>query len=510
MKNNKRLLVPVRHTSAAYDIAPKASELVITLVTVLLGAGMLLFGAYTVAEWTLPVMLGAITLLGMTQMVKRNGAAVWTMLFSMRFAMLVFFAIGSLVPLVADDYSRDYILSLYNYSPQEATRVNLVSVTGYFFILVGVKLTSLVKPVFNPIPQFSFSSAGALRLGLIFMAIGIGYQFLIGIPAAVSDTFVLPGSLVVLLTAIGSIGLFLTTLWATQKGGSAFLLPLLGLFAQLLISLALMEKETFIIGLLLAVLAILLHKFTAFRALVAGLLLAATLAVLSPIIDNARLTHLTVYPELTGGTVNERLNYHVGYLKGDRVQSLVGETQTVFVRLHYTSTSAFVMTQYDIGRPSDLIAGSLYVLVPRAIWPDKPETSAIGRELNMLIQGNGGNALGLLVFADAYWNFGWAGLLIFFPVGAFMWWASSVSCAIVASRNWLMMPFVLVVFRTGLSVNNAFVLSWLAPSVIAILMFFILKALTGTLLSSGRFGAIGPSYDKPHRLGASPLSNLRR
>lgn len=503
MSDAQHLNVPdaVTATATAYDLAPKAGELVLTFVALVLGSAMLVSGAYELAEWSLPLMIGGIAVIGMVQMVKRHGAAVWTMLFSMRFAAFVYIGIGSLIPLLAGDLSRDYILALYNYSPEEATRVSIACLAGYLSMLMGVKLTSIIKPGFPPVAQLRFSSVGALRLGLVFMVIGLGYAYLVGIPAAVSGAFVLPGSLVVLLTAIGAVGLFLTTLWATEKGGLAFLLPLSGLLAQLLISLILIEKATFILGLLLMGLAFLLQRFTTFRAAMVGLALASSLALMSPMIENARLTHLLAHPELTGGTIGERVDYHLRYLNGERMRSLQGDTPTVFVRLHYTSTSAFVMTQYDVGRPSDLIAGSLYVLIPRAIWPDKPVTSEIGRELNMLIQGHGGNALGIIVFTDAYWNFGWAGLLIFLPVGAFMWWASCVSCAIVASRNWLMMPFVLVAFQIGLSVNNAFVLAWLTPAAIAIVLFFILKAITGTLLSSTRFGGLpgaGPVPLPPH------------
>jgi hypothetical protein len=98
---------------------------------------------------------------------------------------------------------------------------------------------------------------------------------------------------------------------------------------------------------------------------------------------------------------------------------------------------------------------------------------------------------------------GWTGLLLFIPTGIFLWWASYTSINIVETRNWLLMPFVLLVFRIGLSVDNAFVLMWLAPAVISIVILLLLKFGSQMMRSAGEERRAGPMT---HLSPRAPLS----
>jgi hypothetical protein len=151
-------------------------------------------------------------------------------------------------------------------------------------------------------------------------------------------------------------------------------------------------------------------------------------------------------------------------------------------------------------------------LIPRALWPDKPVVSDIGTDFNEMVSGFNTSALGVVVFADAYWNFGWAGLLIFIPAGFFLWWAGRNARQIVETRDWIMMPFVLITFRIAMSVDNFLVLSWLTPGVIAAILLLVLRfakhAILATLKSSLAAGA--PVQQEPDQLGARKSWRGRR
>ena len=69
---------------------------------------------------------------------------------------------------------------------------------------------------------------------------------------------------------------------------------------------------------------------------------------------------------------------------------------------------AFIVQRYDSGKPSNSLHNAWQILVPRFLWPGKPDISAYGLELeaqitNVKIQ----TWLGPTFMGEAYWNGGW-------------------------------------------------------------------------------------------------------
>ncbi len=472
------------------DIAPDWIEVISLLVATSLEFILYWNGSYDLLNWLGPSLLGVIGAWGLWSLIRRAPAAIWSPLFTLRASTIVFLAIGSLATEIGEGIARDLVFSLYAYSPEEGAKTNAVFMAGYFLTIASVKACSLLWPErIEAVRRPVFSGIASLRLGLIFLGLGLSYTFLIQIPILLGRTgLVLPGTLMLMFGALNAVGTFLVALWAIERRGSAYLVVALLLLIQLLISLIMLEKTSFMMGALLVGLAFLLNKGSIVRILVLSAALGVILAFISPAITQGRLVHTSIYGDQLGGSATERLSYHWDYLRGYRIPATRLDAGSSFIRLNYTSPSAFVITHYDVGMGSDTIANSLYAIIPRAIWPDKPLVSAIGTDLNEMITGHSTSALGVGVFADAYWNFGWAGLLVFIPVGIFLWWASVRARAIVEARDWLMMPFVLVVFRIGLSVDNFFVLSWLTPAVMSLILFGILQLGRGIAFGGIRFG----------------------
>ena len=482
---------PAQARLVRFDIAPDGIEVAALGAATLLGFAMYWAGTYGTANFLLPLLMTAIPGWGIWRMLRRVPAAIWSSLFAVRAASLVYLGIGGLVPILGGEAAREYIFALYAYSPEEGTKAHALFVAGLFVLIASVKLASIVRPGTAPLRHVTFSQSGSFRLGLVFVALGLGYASLIQIPTQLYWAgLVLPGSIILLMSAIGSIGLFLLTLWAAERGGVAYLLPAALLLVQLLVSAILMEKQTFLMAILLVGLALLLKKFSIPRLGVLAVVLAATLSFLTPAIQQARIVHSDFYGDLTGGSVAERLGHQIRYLQGERIAIIAATEATTFVRLHYTSPSAFVMTQYDLGLPGQSIVNSAYAVIPRLIWPDKPVTSAVGSELNRMITGVDTSALGIVMFADLYWNLGWSGLLLLIPIGWYLWWASSIACAVVTARDWLMMPFVVIAFRVGMSMDNTFVLSWLVPAAISLVAFVLLRFASDLVLSTRPSAAV--------------------
>lgn len=496
-------------------LAPETSEIVALLIATCIAFILYWGGVHAVANIVTPTMIGLVGAWGMWQLARRSPANVWTPLFALRASAVVFLSIGALVTEFGSDATREVVLSLYAYSPEEGAKTNTIFIAGYFVTILAVKIASILRPL--PPPRgpgnVVFTQRATLRLGILFLALGLSYTFFIQLPLLLNrSSVVLPGTLALLFNALSAVGTFLVALWAVERRGVAYLLVGILLLIQLLISLVLLEKSSVMTAVLLVGLAFLLYKVSLTRIAVLTVSLGVLLTFVTPAVTQGRQIHARIYGDLDGGTVLERLGYSIEYMEGYRIPSRPEDEGSSFVRLQYVAPSAFAVTQYDAGLPSDVIANGFSALIPRALWPDKPNVSDIGTDFNEMVSGHNTSALGVVVFADAYWNFGWPGLLIFFPAGFFLWWASWNARQIVEARDWIMMPFVLITFRIGMSVDNFLVLSWLTPGVIALLMLFVLRFAKHGILSTLK-SSLAPSatpYPGQYQPGAQGRPRVRR
>lgn len=459
-------------------LAPEASEILTLLVATGVAFTLYWGGAYAVANLVIPLMIVFTGSWGLWQLIKRAPANVWTPLFAIRASVVVFLGLGGLVTELGSEVTREFVLALYAYSPEEGAKTQTIFMAGYFVTIAAIKLASVLWPLPSSTgpAERVFSQRATLRLGLLFLIFGFSFTFLIQIPMLLnSSTLVLPGTLALIFSALSAVGTFLVALWAVERRGVAYVLVGILLLIQLLISLIMLEKASVMTAVLLVGLAFLLHKVSLYRIVILALVLGLSLSFLASAVTQGRVIHAQVFGGPDGGSVSERLGYSIEYLEGYRIPSVAGDESSSFVRLHYISPSAFAVAQYDAGLGSDVIINGFSALIPRFLWPDKPNVSDIGYDFYDMISGNNDSALGVVVFVDAYWNFGWGGLLIFIPAGFFLWWASRNARRIVEARDWVMMPFVLVTFRIGMSVDNFFVLSWMTPAVMGVILLLVLR-----------------------------------
>jgi hypothetical protein len=146
-----------------------------------------------------------------------------------------------------------------------------------------------------------------------------------------------------------------------------------------------------------------------------------------------------------------------------------------------------VVNRYDAGNPGYTLRNAAAVFVPRILWPGKPIISQLGGDLNFLVFGRFGSSLGVGHFAEAYWNFGWAGIIPFMAVLALILSVyTKISMRIMARQDWLLLPVVFIGVNMGLRVDGHFVPDILGPAWVAICIGFglvaaraVLRRLTG-------------------------------
>jgi hypothetical protein len=74
---------------------------------------------------------------------------------------------------------------------------------------------------------------------------------------------------------------------------------------------------------------------------------------------------------------------------------------------------AFLINRYDTGIPGETLQGAWQILIPRVIWPGKPDISHYGLDLDAAMTDRKTTTfLGPTFTAEAYWNGGWLYVLL--------------------------------------------------------------------------------------------------
>lgn len=430
-----------------------------------------------------PLSLAAILGTANVQLARRSAAAIWTPLFAFRMAALVYFGLGGFLPRLFDEATMDYALVLYGYTPAEEAKVLLIWIIGTASVLGGARIFSEFMDhiaVTTALTRDSTSDT-TLSMGLVFFAIGFGFYLVVFLPNILGIfTVLVPGSFLSLMDVVTSGGTFLIALWAFEQGGRGYFVVALLSFATALLGLIALTKAMVVLPELLICLAFLMRGVTLRRITVVSVIMLGSFAILQPLVAYGRDMHTQIYGDLNGGSVDERFEYIGAWLRGedDRGRQTSGETVNPLSRLTYQNVATYVVSRYDTNQPSDSISTSLVAVVPRIIWPNKPLTTAMNEDLFYELTGQVGSAVSTTVPIDCYWNFGWPGVVVLsFLMGLPLMLASRRCYRIVAERDWLMMPFVLLCFRVSVAVDSQFVSAVFSPGVMAVVLYFALLVL---------------------------------
>jgi len=139
--------------------------------------------------------------------------------------------------------------------------------------------------------------------------------------------------------------------------------------------------------------------------------------------------------------------------------------------------SALALALYDSGNPGGTMATLPAAFIPRFLWPDKPDMTAIGREFNYIANGNDQSGTSPGWFAEAYWDYGWPGVvLMMIPVGIILQLWSSFSLSVLRTGNWYYFPLCMLGMRTGTNADGFVVPTLFATTILAVVAYWMLRA----------------------------------
>lgn len=486
-----------RQRAPSRPIGVGGVELSALAATLIVSAALYVSQGYEAVAWVAPPGILFIMAAANWATIKRDAAALWTPLFSFRMACMVFFGFGGILSENLSSVALATYQAELPYTAREAAYVFLVWLAGITAVMAGYFFVSRLinaNPAAHDVAENAESRT--LMLGIMFAGAGLAYTYLIRLPIELGllPIQTIPGAISTPFDAASAVGVFLLSLWAFKKGGLALLAIPAVVIPASAVALILLTKQGVLLPLIFVGLAILFERISVLRLLAVAGLLLVSFSILQPMVAYARSM---VSPDLPLDP-GERLSHMGAYLVGDG-NSGAGDVQMDFLRFGHTHVAAFIVDRYDRGMPSEELSNSLSALIPRVLWPDKPVVTQGAVDLYFLVSGREGSALAATTFADLYWNGGWSALLLLgFVWGGLMFIGTRESLRIVRQRDWFMMPFVLLVFMIGLSLESAFTVSILIPTVMAFIAYYLLTAVRRLTafapISSWPSGRDGPAH----------------
>ena len=489
------------HLGADPTIAPGWEIIALVALLVFYVCGFEAWGAsaYEVMNFTGPFALIGILGFSAYSQAKANPDFIWTILFWFRVATGIYFGFGDVFPLLASDKTKAYMDEFFWAQPWHYYKLNLIVTVSVLVVLLSSSLTAGAFASPRTHPNGTSGNRNLLIVGLLFGVVGFSTQALLTLPYALGayGNETLPG-FVANLEVFASVSLYLLTRYALRHSSGLFPVVLFILFVEMGIGFVTFAKTGILFPFLMFLLAYFSQRASLWRNIGAcgAVLLLFTFIV--PIVSFGRDE---VHAHGDRASVAERLAIIASYF--DRREALeVEEKIQDVLRLSYVNQSALAIDLYDSGRPGSSLDNAWAVFFPRMLWPDKPIITQVGLDFTVLA-GTPENFTAPGIFADAYWNFGWAGVVgIMAAIGVLFGILSRYALSVMATGAWVQFPIVMLAMKTGMRVDGFIISDILGASVILFFLYLGVKAgerLIVMLFTRGQRGGNRPVYNAGQR-----------
>lgn len=405
-----------------------------------------------------PLILTAVLGASCFRMIRISSITIWAPLFWFRLSCAVYFGIGAVVPHLISEDSIAYIRSIYNFDEKTNLKVNLITCVGVFAVLILSSLSIVLSLNARSTAQSEGRKEGrALGLyALGFLLVGGVVRYGIVIPYVFGLTEVVIPGVFGAVSILFYVGIFMLVLHTVRSNPALLPLTVALIVIETAVSIASFSKTDLLMLLIFSFLGLVSGKVNRSRIIAGAIFISAAYFVFQPLVTYGRQQIELRYGSAAGADIPERFDIVLSYFRSYSSTDVLYEGG--LSRLSYLNVNSMVVDRYDAGRPGSTFEDSLAVFVPRILWRDKPVITELGRDLYFEVRGRYGSALGIGHFAEAYWNFGWVGILPFMcALSLILTMFTWISINIVAAEEWLFFPVVFLGVNVGLRVDGHFV-----------------------------------------------------
>jgi hypothetical protein len=483
-------------TSAADSLKPTRPELAILLISLMFGLTVYLTApdSPVLANIVLPISLMVAMAYGSYIMATRRVATILTPIFAFRAAILFYGGLGSLIPIFANDAEINAILSFYPFSDYELLKYNIVILLfSTTFVVFGPIIHSMSEKI---VKNVQFSKIRFIeKSNLSMFVIGLG---LFGLGTVINIVFIIPFQFgfssntfplaLYIVASSAQIGLFLMIVWS-YRNRPALLAPIIGAgFVYIVIGLLTFSKSDAILPLIMIVSALIYVRPNLKTLAIGALVIVVVFQALQPVTAFGRHRLAQTYGTISAPAgLTERLRIVRDFYDAPS-EEYETDVNYALLRFSYVNVGTLVISRYDIGQPGNSYQYAYALLIPRAIWPDKPALTEGARNLNYEVTGNDQSSVTSGLAPEGYWNGGWIGVVLAGLLASIIFWPWSLYALRVQEVGaWHLFPVILVGIRAGTRFDGWFVVDVLGPLLFAVVGHFILT-FANRLISRARGG----------------------
>ena len=406
--------------------------------------------------------------------IRARETTIWSPVFLFPVQSAVFFGLGPLVEVFGNPVTIDFLnRGAIDMRPDELLRSHVLSTLGIFFVMLGMWVHMLLFPnrwrrsanvgrQSSPIAKRVPFDPAYVALALILF--GGTFRHLVIMPA---QWGMIDLTVAGVLTALGSIvdvGFGLLAI-LIARGRKSLLIVFVVLWpAHVFLTVLSFAKSAIIIALLFPVIGFFAGNRNIKRLAVRLALVAIVFAVSQDWVHHGRAIVLERTQTINEADYSERLEILFDYAVNRRAYEQEGDArQGWWTRLNFSRVQAFAMTAYDTGRPCNSLSTAWMHFIPRAIWTEKPILYGPGLAFYETVTGNSLKSfLGLSIYGDLYWQFGWTGLALgCFAIGLLFSMLAWRSLSIMETDDFMRVPLVLIAFEIAALSPNKFVVNGL-------------------------------------------------
>lgn len=425
-----------------------------------------------------PLAMTGILAVAAWRLLRADRRNIWTALFWFRLSTGAYFGFGTCVVFGVNYATRVYIESFYKFFDDEILKMNLVVSVSVVLVLGAARAAILLSGP-QRVRQTAKQTQGQalLGVGMLFLVVGLSVNYGLKAPQDFGWTNSQIPSSILGFAQFTMLGIFMLTLWSLER--ARWFLPVItGIAAvEMVFQLLLFAKTGILMTLTLFLLAFLWRKITLVRAGVCAALIIGTYVVTTPLVSYSRAQLDAVHGRFAKIGFGPRFKILTSYDPAAAHAFAGGkEIQYALLRISYVNAATLVIAQYDDGAPGDWPELLPAVFVPRALWPEKPIISDVGRDIYELGTGRRSSFAGAGVFAEAYWAMGWWGVIVYMTIyGAILGVLTNLAARSLREGKWLLFPVVLMGLQIGFRTDGHYILDVAGAGVIVVWMYLILS-----------------------------------
>ena len=419
---------------------------------------------------------------GFGYLVASNKMRLWHPITWFLLTSALYYGYGPLLYYFGSSETISFVDNFYPVNDDALFLVNSVVIVGVATVIFFYLILSSIAPIQKHFPTANLSNklkpSDARKLWVVacfLMIVGLPVKLFFTFPYSIGLLhWALPGSIknIENFSVLALIPLYLIKNISLKYKQTFYLLAAFSVIT----SLATLSKLAVLIVLFAIFLAAVLKGVSLFRLGLSGvIILFFYAAFLSPMVTYGRAVfNVAGIQSLTD--VN-RLSEDIWQDKSsDYLADILPGVQGGWARLNYANAQAFAIKRYDSGQSGNSIDDLLWVIVPRELYPDKPNTSRHGTEFNNLVDGNPYSSSAPGMIAEGYWNVGWYGVVfVSFIMAIFYYgWEKYINYQII-STQFQFLPVMFMGLLPALTQDSWFVIGTLGMLPIAIATHWLIR-----------------------------------